>query len=305
MLEVYNMSWTGNEDTAVALGYFDGVHTAHQYLINKMCSYAQENNLKKAVFTFTKSIKLGHKGKDLLTQKQKLEYMQGMNIDLYYSPDFSDFSSLTPEEFVEKILVKSMRAKAVFCGENFFFGKNRRGNVQVLKELCDRNGIVFVQAETVTLDGETVSSTAIRNALEEGNMEKAARMLGRPYSVKLPVLHGKKIGRTMGTPTINQVYPDGMCTPKDGVYITCTTVDGKKYPSATGLGSRPTVNGLGQTCETFILGFEGDLYYKEIQVDFYSYLFAPKKFDSLQQLGDMIYSSAEKSCEFLTKNGII
>ena len=305
MLEVYNTSWAGTENTAVALGYFDGVHTAHQYLIKQMCGYAQENNLKKAVFTFTKSITLGHKGKDLLTQGQKLDCMQSLGIDLYYSPDFSDFSSLEPEEFVEKILVKSMRAKAVFCGENFFFGKNRRGNVQVLKQLCEKYGIVFVLADTVMIDGETVSSTAIRNALAEGNMEKAALMLGRQYSEKQPVEHGKKIGRTMGTPTINQVYPDGMCTPKDGVYITCTTVDGKKYPSATGIGSRPTVNGLGQTCETFILGFQGDLYYKEIQVDFYSYLFAPQKFENLQQLGDMIYSSAEKSSEFLTKNGII
>ena len=305
MLEVYNMAWQGSEDTAVALGYFDGVHTAHQYLINSMCSYAQEKGLKKAVFTFTKSVTLGHKGKDLLTSNQKLECMQQMGIDLYYSPDFSEFSSLTPREFVEKILVKSMRAKAVFCGENFFFGKNRRGNVQVLKQLCDEWGIEFIQADTVLLDGETVSSTAIRNALAEGNVEKAYAMLGRPYSVKLPVVHGKKIGRTMGTPTINQVYPDGMCTPKDGVYITCTTVDGKKYPSATGIGSRPTVNGLGQTCETFILGFDGDLYYKNIQVDFYAYLFEPKKFESLQQLGEMIYSSAEKSCEFLTKKGII
>ena len=122
MLEVYNMSWQGNENTAVALGYFDGVHIAHQTLISRMGRYAEENGLKKAVFTFTKSITLGHKGKDLLTQAQKLECMQSQGIDLYYSPDFSEFSGLEPEEFVQKILVQSMKAKAVFCGENFFFG---------------------------------------------------------------------------------------------------------------------------------------------------------------------------------------
>ncbi len=305
MLEVYNTSWHSEENTAVALGYFDGVHIAHQYLINSMCDYAHTHNLKKAVFTFTKSITLGHKGKDLLTQPQKLDCMRNLGIDLYYSPDFSRFSSLTPEEFVEKILIKSMGAKAVFCGENFYFGKNRRGNVQVLQQLCEKYNIAFIEADTVTLDGETVSSTAIRNALAQGDIEKANKMLGRPYSTKLKVVHGKKIGRTMGTPTINQIYPDGMCTPKDGVYITCTTVDGKKYPSATGIGNRPTVNGLGQTCETFILNFEGDLYYKEIEVEFYSYLYGPKKFDSLKQLGEMIYSSAEKSSEYLAKIGVI
>lgn len=305
MLEVYNISWHSTENTAVALGYFDGVHIAHQSLIQQMCSYAAANNLKKAVFTFTKSVPLGHKGKDILTKSRKLNVMRNMGIDLYYSPDFLDFSSLTPEEFVKNILIDSMGAKAVFCGENFFFGKNRRGNVQVLKQLCEKYNIVFVQAETVCLDGEVVSSTAIRTALSEGNMEKANAMLGRPYGVDFQVVHGKKIGRTIGTPTINQLYPDTMCSPKPGVYITCTTIDGKKYPSATGLTNRPTVNGRGYTCETFILGFEGDLYNQNVQVDFHSFLFEARKFDSLQQLGDMIYSSAVKAGEYLEKYGII
>ena len=305
MLEVYNISWRNTEKTAVALGYFDGVHIAHQSLINQMCDYAAKNNLEKAVFTFTKSVPLGHKGKDILTKGAKLDVMRSMGIDLYYSPDFLRFSSLTPEEFVKNILIDSMGAKAVFCGENFFFGKNRRGNVRVLKELCEKYDIVFTQAETVCLDGEIVSSTTIRDALAQGDMEKASRMLGRPYGVNFEVVHGKKIGRTIGTPTINQLYPPTMCSPKPGVYITCTTVDGKKYPSATGLTNRPTVNGTGYTCETFILGFEGDLYNQNVQVDFHSFLFEARKFDSLQQLGDMIYSSAVKAKEYLEEKEIV
>jgi len=305
MLEVYNISWRNPENTAVALGYFDGVHIAHQALIAQMCDYAAANNLEKAVFTFTKSVPLGHKGKDILTKSCKLEVMRNLGIDLYYSPDFLDFSSLTPEEFVKNILIDSMGAKAVFCGENFFFGKNRRGNVQVLEQLCEKYNIAFVQAETVCLDGEVVSSTAIRDALAGGDMEKAGRMLGRPYGVNFEVVHGKKIGRTIGTPTINQLYPQTMCSPKPGVYITCATVDGKKYPSATGLTNRPTVNGSGYTCETFILGFEGDLYNQNVQVDFHAFLFEARKFDSLQQLGDMIYSSAVKAKEYLEAKGVL
>lgn len=305
MLEVYNISWRNTEKTAVALGYFDGVHIAHQALIGQMCEYAAANNLEKAVFTFTKSVPLGHKGKDILTKGQKLEIMRNLGVDLYYSPDFSEFSQLTPEEFVRDILIGSMGAKAVFCGENFFFGKNRRGNVTVLKQLCEKYDIAFVQADTVCLDGETVSSTAVRAALESGDMEKAARMLGRVYGVNFEVVHGKKIGRTIGTPTINQLYPNTMCSPKPGVYITCTTVDGKKYPSATGLTNRPTVNGTGYTCETFILGFNGDLYNQNVQVDFHSFFFEARKFDSLQQLGDMIYDSAVKAKEYLEKTGIL
>lgn len=305
MLEVYDVSWRNDRQTAVALGYFDGVHIAHQSLIKQMCNYAHDNSLQKAVFTFTKTIKLGHKGKDILTQHKKKEYMSNLGVELFYSPDFMRFNNLTPEEFVQKILIESMGAKAVFCGENFFFGKNRRGNVEVLKELCDKYNIKFFEAETIFDYGQVVSSTAIRNCLAEGDVEKAAHMLGRPYGVNFTVVHGKKLGRTLGTPTINQIYPDSMCTPKEGVYITCTIVNGIKYPSATGLGSRPTVNGVGQTCETFILGFEGDLYEQEIQVDFYSYLFPSQKFESLDQLGKMIYTSAEKSKIYLEKKGII
>ena len=105
MLEVYNISWRNTEKTAVALGYFDGVHIAHQALILQMCDYANNNNLKKAVFTFTKSVTLGHKGKDILTPAAKLEIMRNMGVDLYYSPDFLDFSSLTPEEFLQKFFL--------------------------------------------------------------------------------------------------------------------------------------------------------------------------------------------------------
>ena len=305
MLEVYDVSWRNNRQTAVALGYFDGVHIAHQSLIKQMCDWAQEHNLQKAVFTFTKKIKLGHKGKDILAQHKKKEYMNDLGVELFYSPDFMEFNELTPEEFVQNILIDSMGAKAVFCGENFFFGKNRRGNVKVLKELCEKYNIHFTQAETVFDFGQIVSSTEIRNCLAEGEMEKVAHLLGRPYGVDFEVVHGKELGRTLGTPTINQIYPDSMCSPKSGVYITCTTVDGKKYPSATGLGSRPTVNGVGQTCETFILGYKGDLYGQNIQVDFYYYLYPSKKFDTLDQLGQMILDSADMAKKYLTEKVVL
>lgn len=231
--------------------------------------------------------------------------MLQLGVELFYCPDFYDFSTLTPSEFVENILIKSMNAKAVFCGENFFFGKNRSGDVQILKQLCLQNGIEFFQADTVTLNGEVVSSTAIRNALSQGEMEKVTEMLGRDYSIDFEVTHGKKIGRTIGTPTINQIYPDTMCTPKEGVYLSSTFINGVRYPSATGFGTRPTVNGIGYTSETYILGFEGDLYHQNIKVNFHKYLFAPKKFDNLNKLGEMIMESANASKDFLIDKKLI
>lgn len=293
MQQVYNTQWKNEKNTAVALGYFDGIHIGHQFLIEQAIQYAADHALSPAVFTFTKNVKLGHKGKDILSLSQKTEIMEKMRIELFYSPDFIEFAGFTPEEFVEDILIGSMGAKAVFCGENFFFGKNRSGNVAVLKELCAEKGVEVFIVPTVELDGITVSSSEIRKALAEGDIPFASRMLGRPYAIDFRVVHGKKLGRKMGTPTINQIYPDSMCTPKEGVYITATVVDGKSYPSATGYGDRPTVNGTYQSCETTILGFSGDLYEENIKVEFYKYLFPTQKFENVSQLAEMITAALE------------
>lgn len=304
MQEVYQTHWKNNKSTAVALGYFDGVHIGHQFLIGQAKQYAEEHGLSPAVFTFTKNVKLGHKGKDILSVEQKVSIMRDMGVELFYSPDFVAFAGLDPEEFVEDILIESMGAKAVFCGENFFFGKNRAGNVTVLKELCAARGVEVFIVPTVELDGVTVSSSEIRNALAEGNISWANKMLGRPYSIDFTVVHGKKLGRKMGTPTINQIYPDSMCTPKEGVYITATVVDGVRYPSATGYGDRPTVNGTYQSCETTIGGFSADLYEKKVKVEFYDYLFPTQKFENISQLAQMIENALEKAREYMEKQGI-
>ena len=298
MQEVYQINWKNSKKTAVAMGYFDGIHIGHKFLIDQMKQYAEVNNLDKAVFTFTKNITLGHKGKDILTVRHKVSVMQQMDIDLYYSPDFTVFAQLTPEEFVDEILIGSMGAKALFCGENFFFGKNRSGNVEVLKQLCGQRGVQVFVVPTVELDGVTVSSTEIRKALAEGDIPKANRMLGRPYSIDFEVVHGKQLGGKLGMPTINQIYPDTMCTPKEGVYITKTLADDTKYPSATGFGSRPTVNGTNVSCETTISGFDGNLYGKQVTVEFYKYSHPVQKFDSVQQLAEMVKDVLEQSREF-------
>ena len=304
MLEVYDIGWKNEKNSAVALGYFDGVHIAHQYLIKLMDDYADKHGLQRAIFTFTKTVKLGHKGKDIYTQNQKLDCMEKLGVELFYSPDFAVFSRLTPEEFVTDVLIKSMGAKAVFCGENFFFGKNRRGNVEVLKELCQKYGIDFVEADTVKIGDTVVSSTAIRNAIGAGDIEFANKMLGRPYSVEFVVVHGKENGRKMGTPTINQIYPESMCSPLPGVYITRTLVDGVYYPSATGFGPRPTFNGTNLTCETYIKGYDGDLYDREIKVEFFKYLFGARKFDTMDELGKMIRDAAASAEEYLAEINI-
>ncbi len=302
MQEVYNVNYINENQTAVALGYFDGVHIAHKKLINEMSEYADKNMLKKAIFTFLKSVKLNHKGKDILTKRQKVDEIYKLGVDLFYCPDFSEFQGLTPKEFVETILIKSMNAKAVFCGENFFFGKNRSGNIEVLEKLCKENGIYFKLAKTVEFENEIVSSSLIRESLEKGDMKKVRNLLGKYYSIDFEVRHGKKLGRTIGTPTINQIYPKTMCMPKQGVYTTAVYINDKKYPAATGISKRPTVSGDDITCETYILGFDGDLYGKNIKLEFYEFILETKKYDSLDDLANMIKSVAQKSKEYIDNN---
>ncbi len=299
MLKIYDLQYESKCDTAVSLGYFDGVHIGHKFLIDTMAKYAQKNFLNKAIFTFTKSISLLHKGKDILNQEQKVNEINKYDIDLFYSPDFLSFSQFTPREFFENIIVKAMRAKAVFCGSDFRFGKDRKGDVEILKTLCEEKGIHFEIVPTVKIDDEVVSSTLIRNALEIGDIKKANKLLGYNYYVDFTVVHGKKLGRTIGTPTINQIYPEFMCMPKRGVYNTIATVNGKVYPASTGISTRPTVKGDSITCETFILGFEGDLYGQNIKVEFFDFSTEIKKYDSLELLSEMITSVAIKSKEYI------
>ena len=148
-----------------------------------------------------------------------------------------------------------------------------------------------------------VSSTRIRTALEGGDIPAANAMLGMPYAIRFAVQHGAGLGHTLGVPTINQIYPQGFQLPRFGIYITRTKIGEKWYPSATGLGTRPTVNDDTSkvTCETFIPGFSGDLYGADPVVEFHAYLSPSKKFDSLDELKDCIHHAARRAQEYFAK----
>ena len=206
---------------------------------------------------------------------------------------------MTPEQFVRG-LVTDCRARALFCGENFTFGAKAAGDPGLLRQLCAPLGVeVYVQS-MAQFEGKPVSSSRIRSALEGGDIPAANAMLGAPYAIRFPVQHGAGLGRTLGVPTINQIYPAGYQLPRYGIYITRTTIGGASYPSATGLGSRPTVNDdpAKVTCETFIPGFSGDLYGADPVVEFFAYLSPSKKFDTLDQLRDCIQNAARRAQEY-------
>ena len=288
------------QGSAVALGFFDGVHLGHQDVIRTAVKYAEANGLEPAVFTFSLPVQNTLKGGRIDTEEEKFSCMQKLGVQHYMEPAFEDFRNLSPEQFVLDVLCGLYKAKALFCGDNFTFGKKAAGNVELLRQLCEPRGVKVCVVPMAVFDSELISSTRIRHALGAGNMPLVNALLGRPYAISFPVQHGQGLGSKLGFPTINQIYPEGFVMPRFGIYITRVLVNGKWYPSATGMGTRPTVNNSGQmpTCETFIPDFSGQLYCTSPWVEFYKYIAPSRKFDSLDALKECVFNAADEAREF-------
>ena len=283
--------------SAVALGFFDGLHLGHIEVIKRALL---KDGLCSVVFTFNDKTSLpkfsGKKGHCIITHEQKTEIFAGLGVEMVYAPDFSDVRDYSAREFVERILRDKLCASFVVCGYDFRFGKGGEGNPETLKALCAENGIECEVVPAVTVDGETVSSTVIRDLIRAGDIETANRYLGYELSYKLPVTEGKKIGRTIGFPTINQEIPDYMVKPKNGVYKSWTIVRGKTYRSITNIGVKPTVDYKGESImETHIIGFDGNLYGKRIRVVLREFIRDEVKFDNLDQLKNQLDLDKKKS----------
>ena len=289
----------GKQGSAVALGYFDGIHIGHRAVIGGAVGCARAHDAAAALFTFKLPGGSKIKGRRLFSVEEKRRLVAGLGVEHYLVPTFADIQAMSAEQFVHG-LVADCRARAFFCGENFTFGAKAAGDPALLQELCRPLGIEVHIVPMAQYEGRPVSSTRIRAALEGGDIPAANAMLGAPYSIRFPVEHGKGLGRTLGVPTINQIYPAGYQLPRYGIYITRTWVGGRAYPSATGLGTRPTVNtdASSVTCETFISGFSGDLYGEAPTVEFFAYLSPSRKFDSLDDLKACILHAARQAEDY-------
>ncbi|MDL2219862.1 riboflavin biosynthesis protein RibF, partial [Ruminococcaceae bacterium OttesenSCG-928-O06] len=242
--------------TSLALGFFDGVHLGHQEVIAAAKAEAEAKGLVLGVFTFVGSPRAT---KQVMTEAQKHRCLQELGVQACYQPPFESFRNLRPEEFFQQMLLEEYGAAALACGQNFGFGARRSGNVALLSRLCAEKGMPLAVLPLLEMGGAPVSSSRIRAALAAGDVEEAATLLGRPFEIEAPVQHGKALGGRLGFPTLNQVFPEEIQPPAFGVYITKAWVDGTWWPAATGWGTRPTVDGEGATCETFIPDFVGNL----------------------------------------------
>lgn len=291
--------------SAVALGYFDGVHCGHRAVLGAAAAFARQNGLTAAAFTFELPAGNSLKGGRILSLPQKHARVAALGIEQYMEPSFEEFRSLSPEEFIQKILVDCFAAKAVFCGDNFTFGAFAAGDVEMLQELCASRGISVHIVPMAQYGGKVVSSTRIRAALEEGRMEDANAMLGEPYAIAWPVTHGKGLGGSrLGTPTLNQNYPASAMQPCPGVYLTRVFLQGRWWPAATGIGRRPTVESTDTvpvTCESYLPDFSGDVYGQSPTLEFYHYYCPVRKFGSMQELAALIRRAGEESKAYFAR----
>lgn len=288
-------------DTAVALGSFDAVHIGHTEIIKKAVEYARFNNVKALVYLFEKAPK-AIMNNDILvvnTLKKRLKIMEELGADYVVVESFTkDYRQITYQEFVNNYIVKFLNAKFVSVGFNFRFGFNCEGNSDILTKLCEKRGIKTHIQKCISFDN-VVSTTYIRNLILNGEMEKCTKYLGRKFTVCGNVVHGKELGRTIGFPTANIEIPNECAVPKDGVYITETTVLGKRYSSITNIGGKPTVDEYSTNIETYITDFSDMIYDLEIEVAFLKKIRDIKKFDSLHSLSIQLEKDKAEALEYL------
>ena len=276
----------------IALGFFDGVHLGHAALLNKARQEADRLGCVAAVLTFAghpDEVIFGRKTPLLNTLAQREQLMKetyGMD-EVITLPFDKAMMQMPWEQFTKDILYERFAAEAVVCGHDFTFGYKGEGNAQKLREFFGENCHVI---EPVTLDGEIVSSTRIRELLQQGQVAKANDMLGRNHFLMGTVIHGKHLGRKIGIPTANTLLPDGVVVPAYGVYA--ALVDGD--PAVTNIGIRPTLeDGEIPTVESRVLDFNGDLYGKTIKIELLHYLRPERKFSSVEELKEQILIDSE------------
>ncbi len=278
------------QGTAVALGYFDGIHLGHQAVLGTALRLAREKNLVPVIMLFDvhpRKIILGKTPPMLKSEKKKRELLEEKGFTVV-DFNFRESMNYSPDEFVEKILIEGLNAKVVSCGFDYHYGKGGKGNAQTLHEEFEKRGITAIAEDPILLDGQKVSSTAIRQYIANGEIDKANAMLGRHFSYDFTVRKGDGLGRVMGFPTINQCFPDDHVVPKYGVYASKVFIDGRWFPAVTNVGIRPTVSAKSMRSETCILDFSGDLYGKNVEVFLIKYLRPEVKFPGLEELSQQI-----------------
>lgn len=288
----------------VALGTFDGVHLGHQAVLSRLEEKSENLGLKSTVFTFSSHPLDRLKGKNspplLNTISEKADLISRLGIDELFLVEFNEkFAQLSPKEFIEKYLLQKLQTKQIIVGFNYTFGKGRIGTVKILKELGKTYNLEVEVVPPFDLDEDVVSSTRIRRIINKGEMEQANRLLGYPYFLRGKIVHGQKMGREIGYPTANVQFDQQKVIPANGVYVVEVSWEGRLYGGIANIGYRPTFQGKSLSLEVHIFDFTGDLYNKEMQVNFLKDIRPEYLFKDINELVKQINKDAENARDYL------
>lgn len=293
-MQIVDLDKNYKDDTKVAicLGNFDGIHIAHKALINSMVKIAKELNVKTSILLFenhTRELTLKKKPRLLITNEDKLNLLEDLKVDIAYRLRFDDnIMNLSPEDFVKNILVDKLNVKSVTVGFDYKFGHKASGDVDLLKKLGEKYDIYvdIVNPIYAVVNNEKllVSSTMVRESIKQGNVDLAYQLLGRYFKIKGEVVPGYKRGRVLGFPTANVKADEEYVLPKEGIYATHVTVDGKTYLGATNVGRNLTFEAEDIKIETYIIDFSEEIYGKVIEIEFIKYIREEVKFNNKDDL---------------------
>ena len=293
------------KERVIALGFFDGVHLGHAALLRRTAEEAAARGVTPAVFTFDrvpKEVLTGIPCPLINSPEDRADLVRRLYgiRDVIMVPFDDEMRTTTWADFVTKVLVDRYHAVHLVAGHDHHFGHKNQGSPELLAAKCAELGLGCDIIPKVEIGGITVSSTYIRRLVELGQIERANRFLGHPHTLTQVVRHGRRIGRTIGIPTVNLTVPPHVLVPSHGVYATRVFLpDGTSYPAVTNVGTRPTVNnGTDVTVEAWLLDFDGDLYGQTVRLEFYRHIRDEIRFDSLDALKAEITRNAETTRQY-------
>jgi riboflavin kinase/FMN adenylyltransferase len=294
--------------TAVTIGVFDGVHRGHQHLVAILLERARQEELAAVAITFNPHPRTVLQPGTVITYltsiEERVELLQGLGLDAVGVLAFtSELAQLSPRDFLA-LLVQELDMRLLVVGPDFALGRGRAGTTGIIREIGQELGFSVEIAPLLTEGGEKVGSTAVRQALAAGDLERVARLLGRPFSVRGPVVSGDRRGRSLGFPTANIALGLDRALPPYGIYVTRTYVRENAYPSCTSIGVRPTFHSDGQaTVETYILDFDEEIYGEEIRIDLLHRLRDEQRFETVEALVEQMRRDIEDTRRWFLSHG--
>ncbi|MBQ8236250.1 MAG: riboflavin biosynthesis protein RibF, partial [Clostridia bacterium] len=282
----------------LTLGCFDGLHPGHRALILNARRLAKEQGMPLGVWSPAGAKRTG----ELMPLYDKLQVLKELGVDFYIEEPFLKLRDLSPEEFFESFLLGCYGVRALACGENFTFGKGGAGTSETLAALCAQAGILLLVQELEKEEGEVISSARVRGALSEGDLAKAEKLLGAPYGFSAVVIHGRKVGRSLGFPTANLPLPKD-CPLKKGVYTVEVHLEGQDFPALANVGVHPTFESASEPlCEAFLLKDPAcSLYDKRVHITFLKFLRPERRFESPEELKAQIEKDLQYARGFFEK----